>query len=194
MKWFNLTWTYHVAKWEKRNGEERQERCGQVKMGFQWRTVPPLNLGSERENYGVFSIVTIIGDHCWHLLVQSTTNVKSSSMYETRAPTLWYKDSKSVAICKPERGPLPENQTGRHRGLRLLDFQSCKKKKFLLFKPPRILLWELEQTNTETKAQRRQTLKLDREPSYVILPSCGRVDIFSVVFLSLLFYPPVLTL
>lgn len=57
-----------------------------------------------------------------------------------------------------------------------------------------ILLWELEQTNTETKAQRRQTLKLHREPSCVILPSCGKVDIFSVVFPSLLFYSPVLTL
>lgn len=81
-------------------------------------------------------------------------------------------------------------------GTVVLDFLTFRgvKKKFLLFKPPSILLWELEQTNTETKAQRRQTLKLDREPSYVILPSCGRVDIFSVVFLSLLFYPPVLTL
>lgn len=51
-----------------------------------------------------------------------------------------------------------------------------------------ILVWQPELPTTETKAQRRETLKLLRKPS------CDEVDVISVVLPSLMFHPPELAL
>lgn len=95
------------------------------------------------EIYGIFSIVTIIGDLCWHLLVQSTTNAKSPSMYETRAHTLRCKNSKRWPSANQKEVP---HQRTKLVGTLVLDFLTSElmKKKFLLFKPPSIQYFVME--------------------------------------------------